>query len=750
LTSRKIIFKHSRAVGDALMFTSGIRDFKLLFPDIEVNADSNFGFLWDNNPYLTRSLKKGDEGVEFYKVGYPIINNANNANTHFTQAFLLDMVAMADLHEPLPLSLGEFCAAFGNGAVGDPDIKHPLVQKYRNLCQEFARQRPDIHMTDKEKQVNIIRDVYGYEKYWVVAPGGKRDCTTKIWDWRRLQKVIDYYEGQIKFVTIGRSDHLVEKLENVIDLTDKFNDDFRSIFSLVYNSDGCISGVSFLMHLAAGIPPKLIKGQNRSRKPCVAIYGGREPTTFTCYTNHQVLHTNGAFFCCDNGGCWQSRVTPILKDPDKNNRMCHSTVKSGGRTIPSCMDSIVSEDVIRAIGTYYSGDIYEPLKKGIIEAKSPIKQYEVVDTGEKEINILASLQSKGGGEQSALKIYKLLEDDGWKVNFYPWGNVHSNWQGNGLRRDVFWDYEKKTLSADGMVDKMKPGLPLLFYANDQIWDFVECGEEIVAKSSKIVVGINFANGTLPKCKWANESGKLKAVIFQNDEKKNEFYRDMIGFENTELLSMFGAIDLDRFLEILPASRGSNRDELVVLKHCTPDWRKYITEQSENTGERIHIWQKHVFKEKDIVFYNRLMKDTKNVRFEFMEAHPELVNAYPNNPRMVFHKWDSMDVRQFLSRGHLYLYRTSNKWRDQYPRGVAEALASGIPVITEPRDGTRDRVDNGNTGIHCIDYDMFVDAVKKLQRKEDMRKAMGQHAKDWARLNLDPKRWVTELNRLFLG
>ena len=118
--------------------------------------------------------------------------------------------------------------------------------------------------------------------------------------------------------------------------------------------------------------------------------------------------------------------------------------------------------------------------------------------------------------------------------------------------------------------------------------------------------------------------------------------------------------------------------------------------------------------------------------------------------MVFHKWDSIKVTEFLARGHIYLYRTSNKWRDQYPRVVAEALAAGLPVLTEPRDGTNDRVINGDTGLHCIDYDMFLDAVKKLRRKEKYRQAMGQHAKDWARVSLDPRLWVETLDQLFYG
>jgi hypothetical protein len=45
--------------------------------------------------------------------------------------------------------------------------------------------------------------------------------------------------------------------------------------------------------------------------------------------------------------------------------------------------------------------------------------------------------------------------------------------------------------------------------------------------------------------------------------------------------------------------------------------------------------------------------------------------------------------------------------------------------------------------------MFLDALKKLKRKEPMRRAMGERAKDWARQNLDPKKWVEIVEDTFL-
>lgn len=746
---RKIIFKHSRALGDALMMSCGIRDFKLLFPDIRINVDSNFPALWENNPYIDRSLKKEDSDIEFYRVGYPIINNTNNSSMHFTQGFLFDMIAIADAHERLPISLGEFTAAFANGVIGDPDMgnktKNPdapeiyrqIREKYKGFCKTFHRQWADIHLTEKEKSYNMIQDIYGHHiKYWVVAPGGKSDCTCKVWDWRRFQEVIDYFEGRIKFVVIGRSDHIVERLNKVIDLTDKFNKDIRGLIPLVYHSEGCVSGVTFLMHLAAAVPPRF----DRERKPCVAIYGGRENTSFTAYCNHQILHTNGSFNCCDAGGCWQSRVRPLPKREDGNKRLCHLPIKVEGRTIPACMDTITAQDVVRAIEKYYDGNIYTYMSP-VVAKKTRVELVEspIPRTAEKEINFLASLNTRGGGEQSACKIVELLRKAGWKVNLHPWDNVHENYK----------EIEKSKYSfKNGMREHMVNDVPLLFYANDQIGSFLKEAEPVVKKSSALIVGINYINAGLPKCRWLHKSGKLRAVIFQNQEKRDEWIRDQLGFEDTELIVLFGAIQLDKFLEVYPRRR--EKDEpFVILKHCVPDHRKYITTKSIGYGEKIHLWQKNIIKELDTKFYTRMLKDTKNTQFEFMEAHQELINTFRNEPRMIFHKWDSMDVSEFLSRGHIYLYRTSNAWRDNYPRTVAEALAAGLPVLSEPRDGTKDRMDFGNIGFSCIDYDGFLYGVKILQRKEKYRYEMAANAKEWARKNLDPQRWIEVLGELLL-
>jgi len=732
-----------RAFGDALMFSCGIRDFKLLFPDIKINVDSNHDFIFDNNPYLDRSLKKDDPDVEYYKVGYSAITAANSTNIHFSSMFLLDMLAITDNHKSLPMSIGEFASTFANGEVGDPDIgnvkKNPdaiepfisLREKYRGFCKKFSRQWGDIHLTEKEQNINIIKDLYKYEKYWVISPYAKRDCTAKVYDTRRLQTVIDYFNGLIKFVVIGKSDLLTEKLNNVIDLTDKFNKEPRGLFSLVLHADGCISSHSLLMHLAAAVNPYRKQGKT----PCIVIGGGREPG-WSDYTGHQILHTRGTFDCCSQGGCWKARVIPLAKDPKHNKNLCKHIVQDDNKTVQACMASISAQDVIRAIEKYYDGNIYTYLKR----KEKTIPKVQVVNRREgKEINLLGNLNSAGGGEQSLCTIAKLLIKSGWKVNLYPMGSVHRNYKGNGL--DIM-DHN----FSNGMADTMKDGLPLLFYANDSTRKFVDNGQKIVDKSSDVLIGINYVNRPIPNCTWLSKSNKVRGIIFQNQEKMNEFKRDQIGFESTKLLSLYGAIELNKYLEVCPVTREKD-DKLIILKHSCSDYRKYVTKESEGKGDKIHIWQKKLAKDNDIKFYSRLLKDISNVEFRFMEAHRELVEHFQHDKRMVFYKWDSIPVSEFLSQGHIYLYRTSNLWRDNLPRGMIEAMAVGLPIIGEPRDGPYDRIIHGRNGMYACHYDEFKLHIKTLQRKEDMRREMGLFGKNHAKSHYNPEEWCNVIENL---
>jgi hypothetical protein len=755
---RRIIFRHGRAPGDNIMFTAGVRDFCLLFPQFRVGIHKKYNWIWENNPYIDHELDRKDDKAEYYEVGYPAVGYCNNTNVHFTQMFLLDMIAATELSEGLPLSLGEFCAAFSNGQVGDPRMGSKkgierfeiLEERFAGFCKEFARQKGDLHLSEEEMNDNLVAEAYGHEKYWIVAPGGKSDFTAKQWDWDRFQKVVDYFDGLIKFVVIGskKAQMYVQTFKGAIDLIDKFNGDkIRGLVPLTYHAEGVISTPSLLMHLGAAVP----KREGRD-KPGVTIWGGREPTAWSSYCSYQHLHTNAAFSCCKDGGCWKARTTPVMKHPEKNTSLCKFPVTVSGKTIQECMDAITAQDVIRAIERYYVGDLYKydrkekeqkmekPMTTSVHKGSPPGESYvEIPATPRpekgKEINMIGNLNSKGGGEQSFVKIGQVLSNAGWKVNMYPAKHaVHDNYRDCGLTID----YEHSLENAN-IQNIMKSDIPLLFYANDTTRMFVDNAKQIVDKSSAVIIGINYINRPLCDCRWLSNSGKLKAIVFQNREKLLEWDRDEVGYEGLNKHILFGAIDLNRFLEVCPPER--KKDEtLVVLRHSLDDYRKYVTNDSHGKGDKIHLWQKHFDKDRDTKFYGRFLKDIKNIRFEFMKGHKELKEFFKGDDRMVFHEWNAMPVTEFLARGHVWLYRTSNLWRDNYPRVHAEAMA---------RDGTYERLIDGygDRGLYCIHYDGFKLALKTLQRKEGYRKAMGMEAKEWSRKHLDPRRWVELIEKV---
>jgi hypothetical protein len=630
-----------------------------------------------------------------------------------------------------------------------------LEEKYGGFCKDFARQKGDLHLSEEEIDNHLMSEVYGHEKYWIVAPGGKSDFTAKQWDWGRFQKVVDYFDGLIKFVVVGstKAQMFVNKFKGTVDLIDKFNGDkIRGLVSLIYHAEGVISTPSLIMHMGAAVPKR--DGRDKAG---ITIWGGREPTAWSWYCSYQHLHRNAAYSCCKDGGCWKARTFPIMKHPEKNTSLCEFPVDSAGKTIQACMDSITVQDVIRAIEGYYDGDLYNYEKKEKervvelpsieIDKKIEVTAEQPGERNSKEINLIGNLNSKGGGEQSLVKIGQVLQDSGWRVTVYPAKHkVHENYQNSGLTID-----REHSLEYANIHEVMKPGIPLLFYANDTTRMFTDHAEEIVEKSSGVIIGINYINRPLCDCRWLSNTGKLKAVVFQNREKLLEWDRDEVGYEGLGKYVLFGAIDLDRFLEVCPPERKKG-EPLIVLKHGLDDYRKHVTTDSHGKGEKIHLWQKHFDKDKDTKFYSRFLKDIKNIRFEFMKAHKEIREFFKGDQRMVFHEWNAMPVTEFLARGHVWLYRTSNLWRDNYPRVHAEAMAAGLPTVVEPRDGTYERLCGGygDRGLFCVHYDGFKLALKTLQRKEKFRKEMGMNAKEWSREHLRPEKWVDLIDKVVNG
>lgn len=311
---KKLILRNFQSPGDLVMLTAAVRDLHAAYPGkFRTDVRTSCPALWENNPHVT-PLDEKDPGVAVLRCDYPLIHRSNEQPYHFIHGFI------------------------------------DFLNRKLDLQIRPTKFHGDLHLSAREKSwYSQVREMIGEDvPFWLVVSGGKFDFTAKWWDPRRTQAVVDHFRGKILFVQVGEDGHHHPALRNVIDLRGKT--DLRQLVRLVYHSQGVLTGVNALMHLAAAVE---VKGGRPQHRPCVVVAGGREPSQWEAYPHHQFLHTNGALLCCDNGGCWKSRVTP-LGDGDEADRPENLCVDVVG-TLPRCMDMITAADVIRRIELYFQG-----------------------------------------------------------------------------------------------------------------------------------------------------------------------------------------------------------------------------------------------------------------------------------------------------------------------------------------------------------------------------------------------------------
>jgi len=322
---RPLIFKNRQALGDILMMTAGIRDFKKSFPNWPINVSTTAMHIWDHNPNLNRELSKDTEIAE---IGPGFLTNASNRDDrHFANAFRIS------IEDKLGISIAQ----------------GPI--------------KPDIWMTKDETDTPLIEP-----PYWIIVAGEKGDWTAKTYSFVRWQNIVNEL-SHIKFVQIGAKEHKHPALigKNVINLigkTQNRNTGIRDLFRLFYFAEGSMGLVSFQMHLAAAF-----------HLPCVVIAGAREPARFTRYPGHQYLCTDGCLPCAAITSCWHCNLE----------KTCPEIVEDEeGKKIPRCVDIIKEDDVLRAFYQFYEGK-----RLNLNNPRKPILPNPIVEDKELQTKIFA-------------------------------------------------------------------------------------------------------------------------------------------------------------------------------------------------------------------------------------------------------------------------------------------------------------------------------------------------------------------------
>ncbi len=322
VSPRKLILRHFLSPGDVLMLTAAVRDLHRSHPgayltDVRTPCDA----LWENNPHLSR-LSEDDPEVTQIECHYPLIQRSNQSPHHFIHGFSDYLNEQLGAHIELTDFKGDIHLA-------------PIEKEWMSQVQEIT-QTP--------------------VPFWIIVAGGKNDFTIKWWDGPRWQRVVDHFRERILFVQVGEAHHVHPPLRGVLDF--RGQTDLRQLVRLVHHAQGILCPVTLLMHLAAAVEMPVGRPKNR---PCVVVAGGREPMQWEAYPHHQFIHTNGALLCCDQGGCWKSRVVPLGDGDEKDENLCLQVVEVTGpdghspRPLPRCMDMITADEVIRRIELYFQG-----------------------------------------------------------------------------------------------------------------------------------------------------------------------------------------------------------------------------------------------------------------------------------------------------------------------------------------------------------------------------------------------------------
>ena len=706
----KLELQNHQAAGDTLCLTSAIRDLKKAYPDrYEIKPVTNYMHMWDFNPYVSNFEDAADIIIQ---IGTGIgVNGSQTSGLHMCNAYRLS------------------------------------IEDKLNLSIKQGPIRPDVHLSQDEKDLPPV--IEGH--YWLIAPGTRNQFTSKIWPYERWQEVVNLFPS-ITFVQIGEKQHKIPKLagNNVIDFTGRTEDPetgIRDLFKLCYHAQGGLSLVSFLMHLMGAFC-----------KPCVVIAGAREPASFEAYNFHRYLHNQGAMLCPKlNGKDFNSDITKACWKTSVEG--CSNRTDEG---YPKCLDMITPSDVAAALESYYIGgrlakpgiqrvtqvpsaiteykelqetvleispkiEIPEELETGRVVIVGPVRgeetEYEVVRAGTEDLlpilpqePILPALGTKGvnreqhsifkvvcnahgfgGGEKSPIWLINRMVKEGWQVQLVPTKGVSNDFKSAIPKVEI----------TDRLTD---PCDLLLFYTNDSVYSFNEPKYRVFEdiKATKKVMVLNYKIGKAgdPNIGWCNN---WNGYIFLNNTLKSEYLKKQ---PTARTIVLPPPVNLEPFLNVV---LGSLNKTLHLVRHSSQGDKKYPPELNDMIA--------------------KIRSGDPKCKFSFMPAPTFLDPTIPGISKLSVNE---VPVPDFLRKGTLFWYPLPEGYTDQGPRVIIEAMAIGLPVIADNRDGAKDRVTE-ETGWLCNSHDEYIDVISNITGRELSWK--GQAAKERAREIFDPEQWI---------
>lgn len=289
--------------------TAAIEMLHSQYPNKYLTAiDSPVPAIWENNPHVAPKASLSKD-AKYMRMNYPAVHESGQRPIHFLQGYV------------------EY--------LGD-QLKIPL---------KLNTNRPHLYISAQERSwINQVQEVTGDSTpYWIINSGVKRDYTAKGWGQASYQKLVNECKDRIRFVQVGEAGHLHPPLEGVVDFRGRT--DTRQLIRLCWNAQGGVGPSTFIQHIFAAF-----------QKPYVCIAGGRESKSWLDYPTQVTLSSIGTMDCCQNSGCWKSRVVPLGDGKDLDSSLCANPV-FGNEPVPKCLSNIHPDDVKKAIYSFYDGGI---------------------------------------------------------------------------------------------------------------------------------------------------------------------------------------------------------------------------------------------------------------------------------------------------------------------------------------------------------------------------------------------------------
>lgn len=350
--------------------------------------------------------------------------------------------------------------------------------------------------------------------------------------------------------------------------------------------------------------------------------------------------------------------------------------------IAKCMDMIRPKHVIDAIEDYYEGGLLQK------------PQIETVARKKKVIRIISNAKCLGGAERSVIEIAKIFCEQNWRVEISP----------HGFLCKEFADSLPGQVTITNHITR--PVDILLLYSSDMVFSFDKAEFEIFNRiaADRKVMALTYKLGKAGQVDWTRKYDKY---LFLSTALSEAFGKRLPASTRAILAP---PVALQPFLAVQPVYDGS----IHLLRHSSQGDSKFPADLPEIMGKT-------------------------NARFSFMPGPSWLKSGdriqkieYSNNPQ---------DVANFLGSGNCYWYLLPEGYTDQGPRVIVEAIAAGLPVIAENRDGARDRVTE-KEGWLLNNHNEAIELINSLTPEILERK--GQAARQRAIREFRKERWFEEI------